>query len=149
MSFTYNISLTDSISKVRSLLDDVDSEAYDFEDETIQAYLDINSDNIYKAASSLCKVLSVRYMKFADVAEVDDIRLEFKNKAEAFSQLALDFSVTGAATTAMIRAPMYFGGSIKTDFDNIRANDAYVKPKFTKDGIFNDPCFPDEDLECL
>ena len=95
MSFTYDISLADDISKVRSLVDDTDSTAFDFPDETIQAYLDANTDNIYKAASSLCKVLSVRYMKFADVAEVDDIRLEFKNKAEAFSLLAKDFSEVG------------------------------------------------------
>ena len=147
MSFTYDISLADSISKVRSLIDDIDSTAYDFEDETIQAYLDINLDNVYKASSSCCKVLSVRYMKFADVAEVDDIRLEFKNKAEAFSQLSKDYGTVGSSDAKVIRAPMYFGGVSRVDFDAIREDDGYVKPKFTKSTIFHDPCLPDLD-EC-
>ena len=137
MSFTYDIGLSDNISKVRSLIDDTDSESFDFPDETIQAYLDTTSSNIYKTASSLCKSLSVRYMKFADVAEVDDIRLEFKNKAEAFSQLSKDYFEVGRNNSKVIRPFMYFGGVSKSNFDAIRDSDSFVKPKFTQDTIFH------------
>ena len=148
MSFDFDIGLSDSVSKVRSLIDDTDSEAYDFPDETIQAYLDLNTDNIYKAAASCCKVLSVRYMKFADVAEVDDIRLEFKNKAETFSLLAEDFNKVGISDTKVVRAYMHFGGVNKSTFDDIRSDDTLVKPKFTKNTIFHDPCLPDYLIDC-
>ena len=46
MSFNYDIGLADNISKVRSLIDDTDSEAFEFPNETVQAYLDANTDNI-------------------------------------------------------------------------------------------------------
>ena len=143
MSFDYDIGLADNISKVRSLIDDTDSEAFEFPNETIQAYLDGNLDNIYKTAANCCKVLSVRYMKFADVAEVDDIRLEFKNKAEAFSQLSKDYFEVGNSKTTILRPYMHFGGVSKDNFEAIRESESYVKPKFTKNTIFHDPCVPE------
>ena len=43
---------------------------------------------------------------------------------------------------------MHFGGNNKSNFDAIRSDDTYVKPKFTKNTIFYDPCLPDDNTDC-
>lgn len=137
MAFTYDPALGDNISKVRSLVDDIDSTDYEFEDETIQAYLDGNADDVYLAAAELCKILQVRYLKYADVAEVDDIRLEFKDKAKAFAELSDDYTREASKKFRSSNVPMYAGGITKASFDKNREDCSLEKPKFTKGTIFS------------
>lgn len=137
MTFTYDPSLGDDVSKVRSKLDDVDSTDYEFEDETIQAYLDGNSEDVNLASSELCKILQIRYLKYADLAQVDDIRLEFKDKAKAFAELAEDFVREAAKNFRSKNVPMYAGGITKSSFNKNRNDCSLTKPKFTKGSIFS------------
>ncbi len=146
MSFTYDISLTDDISKVRSLIDDTDEDIAEFQDETINAYLTTNKSDIYVTAADLAMIMSVQYLKMADDAEMDDIRLTFKDKAESFMQLYDHFmQVSIKRSKSKGSSPMFFGGISKSQFDTNRDDCSLVKPKFTQDTIFHNKHLTEDD----
>jgi hypothetical protein len=146
MSFTYDPTIADDISKVRSLIQDTVELTADFQDEELQFFLDINNGNIYKAAREAAFRLYVKYSKMADIEQVGKIRLEYVSRAGAMKDL---YDVLLTETTKLSGKPMmYFGGITKAGFNKNRSDTSLVRPDFTKDSILFDPCVPDLPEDC-
>ena len=58
----HSFSITDR-GKVRTLIFDIDSSDYEFEDNEIDALLEQNSDSVWLAAADACRSLATKYAK--------------------------------------------------------------------------------------
>lgn len=143
MSFTYDPSLGDNISKARFLIQDTNELAPYFQDETISALLATNGDSPLKVAKALAQALWTQYLQRADVAEVDDVRLDYKDKANQFKILYEELSKQVFTESSSGVVPMYFGGINRAAFNSNRNNQTLVKPAFTKGGEFFDKYNPE------
>lgn len=145
MTFTYDPSLADDVSKVRDLVGDTDSLYPEFQDETLQAYLDMSKNNVLSAAVQATFRLYVNYAKSADVSEVDNTRIESRNKADAFEKIYKELKAQ--ADRAKIfnsgKAPMFFGGLNRAAFNANREDSTLTPNDFTKDSIYFNRDFPE------
>ena len=95
---------------LRVLLDDITSEGtpvrgtdYYFEDAELTGLLDLNSDDLWMAASDGCRSLAVKFAKEAQIVGLgkQDIYIDLKKKSEYYILLAKSYdrksSGTGAA----------------------------------------------------
>jgi hypothetical protein len=143
MAFSYNPDLSDKVSEVRFTIQDVYETTAFFPDETIIALLDANGNDTLKVAATLAKALWVKYIQLSDVAEVDDIRVEYKEKATQFRQLFDELTKQSLIARSSGVLPIFFGGIDRAQFDNTRNDSTTVKPSFTKGGIQFDKQFPE------
>ena len=88
MAFTLDSSSDEG--KLRVLLNDTDSTDYIFEDDYLTSILDLNSDDIWRAAGDLCRALAAKYAKEAFDLGLGkgDIHLDRRKKAEYYLQLS-------------------------------------------------------------
>jgi len=97
MSFTYSLSLTSNLHKVRNLVDDTDTSSYQLEDEEISSFLGMVSSDLYLAAS-LClrkiaasKALVARRRKAGNYEEdLRDIVKGLLEGAKLFKELSIE-----------------------------------------------------------
>lgn len=137
MSFSYDNSLSDTLSQLRNYIQDTDELTADFQDEELEYFLAIHSDNVLKAAKEASFRLYVKYSKLADIEQVGKIRIEYRNRAIALKDL---YDMIKTETAKQIGKPlMYFGGISRTNFDSNRNDGSLVKPSFTKGTTLNDP----------
>lgn len=133
MSFTYDPSLADDVSLVRFYLDDTLESYHDFHDSELQFLIDANGSPLAAAAEAALR-LYTRIVKSPTVSEVDDTRVEFRNKAESIYGLykTLLKRVKEEKMKNATQAPMYFGGINKASFDANRNDSSLTPPDFTK-----------------
>lgn len=145
MTFTYDPTLSDDISKVRDLVGDIEADYPEFQDETLQAYLDMSNGNVLDAAVQASFRLYVNYAKMADVSEVDNTRTENRNKSKAFENIYKELKVQSAKAKALNsgKPPIYFGGIDKARFNANREDSTLTPNDFTKDSIYFDRRFPE------
>lgn len=95
MSFTYDLSLSSNVHKIRNLIDDTDESSYQLEDEEITSLLSIYSNDLF-ATAALClrriaasKALVARRRKAGDYEEdYRDIVKGLLDGAKAFEEMA-------------------------------------------------------------
>jgi hypothetical protein len=143
MAFTFNPDLSDTVSQVRFLIQDVTEAAPYFQDETISALLLTNNNRVLDAAKCLAQALWTQYLHKADVAEVDDVRIEYRDKANQFKMLYEELSKQATIARSSGVLPIFFGGIDRAQFDNTRNDQSTVKPSFTKGGIQFDKQSPE------
>lgn len=133
MSFAYDPTLSDDVSKVRFYLDDTEEVFASFQDEELQYLLDNNS-NIFFAAAEAAFRLYTSFSQRATMAEVDDVRVEYRNKSEQLKALYDALKKKGGEETAKksMNAPMFFGGLNKDNFDSLREDSSSTPRDFTK-----------------
>jgi len=133
MSFTYDPTLSDDISIVRFYLDDTLEDFADFQDEEI-SYLIANNENVLYAAAEAAFRLYTSLTKRASVAEVDDVRVEFRSKSAEMKSLydSLKKKAKDVERKSSKNTPMVFGGVGKDSFDANREDDTTTQPDFTK-----------------
>ena len=136
MSFTYDPNLTDKVSQVRFYIQDTFEPSL-FQDEELQYLLTANGDDVLLASTEAAYRLWVQYLHLADVSEVDNVRIEYRDKAEQFKELYEDFKKK--SVTSKVKS-IYFGGISKDRFNAVREDSSLVNPEFTKGGIYNDDC---------
>lgn len=88
MAFTHDRDT--SAGLLRTLVDDVDSTSYVFEDADLTTILDQNSDDIWNSAADCCRALAAKYAKEAFVLGLGkrDIYLDRTKKAAYYTKLA-------------------------------------------------------------
>lgn len=99
MAFTYD--LTTNRGKVRFLIPDNDSAAYDLEDAEVDYCLTETGSNIIAAAVKACKQLSRKYAKRVSFS-ADGASFQMSQRAEVFAARAreLELEMTGGFSTA-------------------------------------------------
>lgn len=136
MSYSYDPNLTDKVSQVRFYIQDHQEPAL-FADEELQYLLTANGDDVLLASTEAAYRLWVQYLHLADVSEVDNVRIEHRDKAEQFKELYEDFKKK--SVTSKVKS-IFFGGIDKVAFNANREDSSLVNPEFTKGGIYNDDC---------
>ena len=133
MSFTYDPTLSDDISIVRFYLDDTLEDFADFQDEEL-AYLIANNKNVLYAAAEGAFRLYTSLTKRASISEVDDVRVEWRNKSAEMKSLydSLKKKAKDAERKSSKNIPIVFGGINKDSFDANREDDTATPPDFTK-----------------
>lgn len=101
MAFSYDLS-TD-IGKVRFLIPDNDSTAYDLEDAEIEYLLEQRGDSVNAAAVDCCKWLARMYAKKATFSDAG-FSIHHTERAEAFAKRAAELAaeVSGSYSTVSI-----------------------------------------------
>ena len=143
MSFSFDPTLTSSRDEVRFLIQDTVDAGHLFEDETIDALLLSNGDSIIETLKVLAQTLWTQYLQKADVAEVDDVRIEYRNKANQMKAYYEELKKQAKLAKMKTIAPIYFGGIDRAKFDSVREDSSVVKPEFTKGSIFFNEDFPE------
>ena len=88
MAFTHDLDTDEGV--LRTLLGDTDSTDYIFEDAELTALLDLNGDDVWRAAADGCRSLAAKYTKEAlDIGlGKGDIRIDKTKRARYYSDLA-------------------------------------------------------------
>ena len=144
MAFTYDPSLADDVSKIRFALGDTVEAYAEFPDETLSALVTIEG-TLEGATAAAMKTLYLEFLKRADVAETDDMRVEYSRKAKQYEQLYKDFkeAANRAKSVKSGKAPIIFGGLNRYSFNANREDSTLTPPDFTKGGIFFNRRFPE------
>lgn len=79
------------MSQVRQRLGDTSCERAEVQDETIQAYLTMTSNNVLQTCHKLALDLQAKYARYADVT-VDDQLQRFKHIYDNYTKLADRFA---------------------------------------------------------
>jgi len=135
MAFTYDPTLTDSISQVRDMIRDIYEDYYTFEDETINYYLNTANGSVLGAAEQAAFRLYQDYTAQAEVSEVDKTRIENKNKADAYKSIYEELKNENKKSKMFSngRSPVFFGGLDRQAFNSNRENKSLTPNDFTKD----------------
>lgn len=143
MTFSYDPSLGDPVSQVRSIIQDNIEGIEDFQDEEIEYFLAVNNDNPWVAAREAAFRLMVYFTKQTTIAEVDRVKVQFGDKAAAFKTLLKELDDIIKKQKISKRMPMYFGGIDKADYNKNRSDGSTMKPEFTKEIIYFNERFPE------
>lgn len=114
MSFSYDNTLADDLSIVRFLIQDNIEVGHYLEDEEI-TYLLTETGNIHSAAADACFSLYTRFSQALTVAEVDDIRIETKDRIKHYKDLYAQFKKKAATNNGKM-VPIFIGGADRTEF---------------------------------
>ena len=114
MSYDYDVGLGDDLSKVRFLIQDNIEEGRFFEDEEI-TFLLAQHTNIYGAAADACFALYTRFSSSLTVAQVDDIRIETKDRIKHYQDLYKEFKRKASTVNGLV-PPVFIGGANRTEF---------------------------------
>jgi len=89
MGFTYDV--TTDRGKVRMLITDVNAVDYCFEDDEIDAYLTLNSSNVYKAAAFALITIAANEALVSKRIKILDLTTDGPAVAEALRKLAKEY----------------------------------------------------------
>lgn len=113
MSFSYDINLADNISQVRFYLNDtIELGAY-FQDEELSFLLSQNNSSVPAATAEAAFRLWTQFTSQATVAEIDDIRVENRDKAKWFKHVYEEFKEKALKNKT---APIIIGGGDRDAF---------------------------------
>lgn len=113
MAFTHDLNTDEGT--LRTLLGDTNSADYVFSDAELTALLDLNSDDLWRAAADGCRSLAAKYTKEAlDIGlGKGDIRVDKTKRAKYYAELASTYDqksgadVTEYADSANIGVNVY------------------------------------------
>lgn len=114
MSFSYDPSLSDDISKVRFLVQDKVEMGRYLEDEEIQ-FLIAENATIHGAAAEAALAIYNQLLQASTVAEVDDIRIETRDRAKFYKNV-YDELKNKASTKNFTLAPIFIGGADRKQY---------------------------------
>lgn len=126
MAWTYDPSLPSEKDKVRLLIGDTSVATPLYQDETIEAMLDIHG-SANPTAVALCRALAAKYSRDAD-KWVGDLKINASQRAKAFLALA-----ESLAKEAASRGVPSAGGILKSERDDMEANTDRISPFFRRD----------------
>lgn len=89
MAFTYDLST--NAGKVRLLIPDNDSSAYELQDAEIEYFLEQAGSNVKAAAVQACRWLSRKYAQKVSF-EADGLRVDHSKRAEVFAARAQELA---------------------------------------------------------
>lgn len=114
MSFSYNLELTDDVSKVRLLIQD-NIEIYKMlEDEEIQ-FLINSSGNIYKAAAEAALLIYNGFVQEYSVAQTGKVRVESSERMKYYKNIYDELKLKASTQNGFI-PPVFIGGADRPKF---------------------------------
>lgn len=99
MAFTYLLGT--NRGKVRLLVPDTNSEAYELEDEEIDYFLTVRGNNVKAAAVDACRWLSRKYAQQANWT-ADGVQFSGATRAEQYAQRAAELAAEMAGGIASL-----------------------------------------------
>lgn len=135
MSWSYDLTLTNDMDKVRLHCGDTDRDKPQLQNEELNYLLDL-AGSVYGAAALACQALATKYSRLADKA-VGDLRIQQSQLSEHYVARARELERLngGAASTAKLP---YAGGLTWTD-EQIDLTDVdLIQPYFRVSGM-SDP----------
>jgi len=123
MAFTYNLSSTVAatllLSKVRLLIPDNDSTAYDLADDEITYFLGTVGNNVTAAAVKCCRWLARKYSKKVSFT-ADGLTMQHTQRAAEFAKRAdeLEAELSGGISIApLLREDGYSEAAATSDYE--------------------------------
>jgi hypothetical protein len=135
MSYSYDPSMSDNVSKIRFYIQDTFELAPFFQDEEIQALLDMNDSDLFKTAAQACFALYTKFAQSATVAEIDDVRIEARDRYRFYKDLSEKFEAKALKQSGR-PIPVIIGGADRKEFiarsegREYSKNPAYTVGKF-------------------
>lgn len=124
MTFTYNLSSTVAatllLSKVRLLIPDNDSTAYDLADDEITYFLGTVGNNVTAAAVKCCRWLARKYSKKVSFT-ADGLTMQHTQRAAEFAKRADELESElygGISTSTLIRSDGYSDATAANDYED-------------------------------
>lgn len=124
MAFTYNLSSTVAatllLSKVRLLIPDNDSTAYDLADDEITYFLGTVGNNVTAAAVKCCRWLARKYSKKVSFT-ADGLTMQHTQRAAEFAKRADELESElygGISTSTLIRSDGYSDATATNDYED-------------------------------
>lgn len=118
MAFTYDLST--SVGKVRLLVPDNDSAAYDLQDDEISYFLTQAGASVEGAAVKACKWLARKYSKKATFS-ADGLSMQHTARAQEFAKRAaeLEMELFGGITAVTLdKQDAYHDEATQTDYES-------------------------------
>jgi len=118
MSFSYD--LATNLGQVRLLIPDVDSTAYDLEDEEITYFLAQVGSNVKAAAVQACNWLARKYAKKVSF-NADGLRVDNQQRAAEFAARAKELKAEmmgGMSAVSLTRSDGYTENATTDDYEN-------------------------------
>ncbi len=91
MTFTFDLSTLDIVTKLRILIRDKDSANILFEDEELQMFLDSQSNDLYLSAADALVALSSNAALLNKAEQIGEYKIDSKGMAEALLKVAARF----------------------------------------------------------
>lgn len=124
MAFTYDLSSTDAtgllVSKVRLLIPDNDSTAYDLEDAEIEYFLGTVGNNVTATAVKCCRWLARSYSKKVSFT-ADGLTMQHSQRAAEFAKRADELEAEiygGISTSDLTRTDGYTDATPTNDWED-------------------------------
>lgn len=144
MSFTYDNTLSDVVSRLRFTVQDTDEDFYEFQDEELQALYDLNNEKFYKTAAELVYRLWVQNNKESNKVEVDGIRVDRSRTDYEALYTQLKLKATKETLTGTVNSsPVWFGGLDRDEFNKVRNDRTSVRPRATQQFVNWNPRHPE------
>ena len=133
MAWTYSPICAESKDKVRLLIGDTNENNQLLEDEEIDLFLTLASQNVNRAAATAARGLAAKFSSSAP-KQVGDLRIGYMDRSRGYIDLAR------ALDAQADRAPVapYVGGISEADKDLAAEDSDRVDPLFYR-GAFQDP----------
>jgi len=124
MAFTYT--LTTDLGKVRLLIPDNDSTAYDLEDDEIEYFLTARGDNVTAAASDCCALLARQFAKLSSFS-ADGLSVQYGQRAQNYAAQATALAAKsqgGMSTVSITREDGYSETAVDSEY---QSRTVYIK----------------------
>lgn len=113
MSFTYDNTLSGDRDKVRFYLQDTVDAGHYFEDEELDFLLSDNT-SVIKTVADAALILFNQFAQALSVAEVDDVRIETKDRMKYYEKVYNEFKKKSDRSTSVL--PIIIGGDDRLEF---------------------------------
>jgi hypothetical protein len=142
MTWTYansTLDVTQAIGRlnaVRLLVGDTDSSDQQMEDEEIYFSLSQASDNIYNAASFVCKLLAAKYSRLVTTMADRGVSINYSDRITHYTNLATQIDALAKKVSGKTLGIM-IGGVLVTDVYIADTDTSRVAPEFVVDQFDN------------
>lgn len=134
-------------NSVRLLVGDTDTTDQLVQNEEITFGLSQTNDNIYYAASWVCRVVAAKFSRMVDTTLDGALSSKYSTRAKQFQQLATQIEAQGKKTSGKSLGA-FGGGLLLSDMQNANEDTDRVKPAFSITQFDNveagDQYIPDE-----
>lgn len=130
------------LNSVRLLIGDTDTNDQQVQDEEVTFALAENANNVYLAASWLCRTISSQYARRVDVQLDGALQAKYSQLSQQYYKLAERLEYQGKKTNATLGVKA--GGISISQIESVRENTDRITPSFRGDRFRNPPNYRDE-----
>lgn len=135
MAFSYdasNLNTTTAsgrLNTVRLIMGDTDTTDQLIQNEEISFALSQNNNNVYYAASLVCRLVAAKFSRLVDTSLDNAISAKYSTRAKQYQQLALQIEAQAKKSSGK-SIGVFAGGILKTDMGVANQDTNRVQPSF-------------------